>query len=71
MGANLAYCSNESTNKLSIENKGLEFAFGVNNKQCSVAQGEEGAPLGKKVDDRKPINWKDSKNATPQVGTIG
>ena len=59
MGANLAYCSHESTNEISIEDQGLEFAFGVNNKQISVAQVEEGAPEGKPVDDRKPINWKD------------
>ena len=54
-----------------IENDGLEFAVGANNKQCSIAQCAEGAPLGKADDDREPINWLDSDSGSSRVTTIG
>ena len=70
MGANVTYL-HESTTKFQVQNRGSEFAIGANNKQYSVAQGAEGAPLGKPVDDRKPINFKDSDSGSPLVRSIG
>ena len=70
MGANVTYL-HESTTKMPIENHGREFAFAANNKQCSVAQGAERAPLGKPHDDRKPINWMDLESGSPPVRSIG
>ena len=70
MEANATYL-HESTNKMPIEDDGSEFAFAANNKQCSVAQYAEAAPLGKLVDDRKPINWLDPDSGSPLVSCIG